>query len=69
MKVRNCSRLVARKKGMRLDEATKLREEARALVASYERKRRDAEKEAEEIVAQAQEEATHMAEAAATALQ
>ena len=54
---------------MRLDEATKLREEARALVASYERKRHDAEKEAAEIVAQAQEEAAHMAEAAATALE
>lgn len=40
-----------------LDEARKLREEAQGLLADYERKRRDAEKEAEAIIAQAREEA------------
>jgi F-type H+-transporting ATPase subunit b len=40
-----------------LDEARRLREEAQGLLAEYQRKRRDAEKEAEAIVAQAREEA------------
>lgn len=40
-----------------LEEARKLREEAQALLAEYERKRRDAEKEAEAIIVQAREEA------------
>lgn len=40
-----------------LDEARKLREEAQGLLAEYERKRRDAEKEAEAIIAQAEEDA------------
>jgi F-type H+-transporting ATPase subunit b len=40
-----------------LDEARKLRDEAQALLAEYERKRRDAEKEAEAIIIQAREEA------------
>jgi F-type H+-transporting ATPase subunit b len=40
-----------------LDEARKLREEAQELLADYERKRRDADKEAEAIIAQAREEA------------
>lgn len=40
-----------------LDEARKLREEAQALLAEYERKRRDAESEAEAIIVQAREEA------------
>jgi F-type H+-transporting ATPase subunit b len=40
-----------------LDEARKLREEAQGLLAEYERKRRDADKEAEAIIAQAREEA------------
>jgi F-type H+-transporting ATPase subunit b len=40
-----------------LDEARQLREEAQALLAEYERKRRDAEKEAEAIIIQAREEA------------
>jgi len=44
-----------------LDEARKLREEAQALLAEYQRKRRDAEKEAEEIVAGAKREANVMA--------
>ncbi|MCW5724642.1 MAG: F0F1 ATP synthase subunit B [Maricaulaceae bacterium] len=40
-----------------LDQATKLREDAQALFADYQRKQRDAMKEAEEIVAQARTEA------------
>jgi F-type H+-transporting ATPase subunit b len=40
-----------------LDEARKLREEAQGLLADYERKRRDADKEADAIIAQAREEA------------
>ena len=40
-----------------LDEARKLREDAQALLTQYERKRKDAEKEAEDIVAQARREA------------
>lgn len=40
-----------------LDQATKLREDAQALFADYQRKQRDALKEAEEIVAQARTEA------------
>ena len=40
-----------------LDEARRLREEAQGLLAEYQRKRRDAEKEAEAIAVQAREEA------------
>ena len=40
-----------------LEQARKLREEAQGLLADYERKRRDAEREAEAIIAQAREEA------------
>ena len=40
-----------------LEEATKLREEAQDLLASYKRKIADAEKEAEDIIGQAREEA------------
>ena len=40
-----------------LDEAQRLREEAQALLAEYQRKRRDAETEAEEIITLAREEA------------
>ncbi|MEQ9640365.1 MAG: ATP F0F1 synthase subunit B [Alphaproteobacteria bacterium] len=40
-----------------IDEAQRLREEAQALLAGYERKQRDALKEAEEMVAHAREEA------------
>lgn len=40
-----------------LDEARRLREEAQGLLAEYQRKRRDAEKEAEAIAIQAREEA------------
>ncbi len=44
-----------------LDEAQKLREEAQNLLAEYERKRKEAEKEAEGIIAQAKVEAEAMA--------
>lgn len=53
----------------RLDEAVKLREEAQALLASYERKQREAEKDAGDIVAQARNEAVRMAAEAAEALE
>jgi F-type H+-transporting ATPase subunit b len=51
--------LDARAKRIRdeLDEARRLREEAQALLAEYQRKQRDTEREAEDIVAQAREEA------------
>lgn len=48
-----------------LDEARKLREEARALLADYQGKRKEAEKEAEEIVAAAKREAAALADDAA----
>lgn len=44
-----------------LDEARKLREEAQALLAEYQRKRRDAESEAETIVESAKREAETLA--------
>ncbi len=43
-----------------LDEAARLREEAQALLANYQRKQQEAEKEAEEIVEHAKEEAERM---------
>lgn len=43
-----------------LDEARTLREEAQALLAEYHRKRKEAEKEASEIVAAAQREAASL---------
>lgn len=45
-----------------LDEARRLREEAQALLADYQRKGREAETEAEEIVEQAKREAHALAE-------
>lgn len=45
-----------------LDEARKLKEEAQALLADYQRKRQEAEKEAEDIIAQARSEAEAFAE-------
>ncbi len=48
-----------------LDEAEHLREEAQTLLANYERKQRDAVKEAEGILAHAEEEARRLTEAAA----
>ncbi|MEW5424305.1 F0F1 ATP synthase subunit B [Amorphus sp. 3PC139-8] len=47
-----------------LDEARRLREEAQALLADYQRKRREAEEEAEQIVADAKSEAERMTEEA-----
>ena len=47
-----------------LDQARELREEAQVLLASYQRKQRDALKEAEGIIAHAKEEATREAERA-----
>lgn len=47
-----------------IDEARKLREEAQALLAEYQRKQRDALAEAEGIVAQAKQEAVRMKEQA-----
>jgi F-type H+-transporting ATPase subunit b len=44
-----------------LDEARKLREEAQAILAEYERKQRGAEKEAESIITLAKEEAEALA--------
>lgn len=52
-----------------LDEARQLREEARALLAEYERKRNEAQQEAEEIITAAKEEAERMAEDAKIALE
>lgn len=47
-----------------LDDARELREEAQALLASLQRKQRDAERDAEDIITQATEEAVRMAEQA-----
>ncbi len=47
-----------------IDEAKKLRDEAEALLHEYQRKQRDAQKEAEDMVAQAQDDARIMAEEA-----
>ncbi len=54
--------------GEDLDEAKRLREEAQALLAEYERKRKDAESEAADIITAAQEEATRIADEAKEAL-
>ncbi len=43
-----------------LDDARRLREEAQALLADYQRKRREAEKEAEDIVTEAKAEAERL---------
>ncbi|MDP2619673.1 MAG: F0F1 ATP synthase subunit B [Hyphomicrobiales bacterium] len=52
-----------------LDEAQRLREEAQALLAEYQRKRRDAESEAEEIITLARHEAERYAAETRAALQ
>ncbi|MCB1473421.1 MAG: F0F1 ATP synthase subunit B [Rhodobiaceae bacterium] len=52
-----------------LEEARRLREEAQALLAEYQRKQRDAEKEAADIVAQAEVNAQRMTEEAKHALE
>lgn len=51
-----------------LDEARKLREEAQALLSDYQRKAREAEKEAESIIEQAKREAEALAADARKAL-
>jgi F-type H+-transporting ATPase subunit b len=52
-----------------LDDAAALREEAQALLASYQRKQRDALAEADDIVAQAKVEAERLADEAEVALE
>jgi F-type H+-transporting ATPase subunit b len=52
-----------------LDEARRLREEAQSLLAEYERKRKAAESEAEDIVAAAKDEAERMTAEAEAALE
>lgn len=52
-----------------IEEAKRLREEARQLLASYQRRHRDAVKEAEEIVEQAKADAERMVEQAAADLE
>lgn len=52
-----------------LDEAKKLKEEAAALLAEYQRKRGEAETEAQEIIAGAQAEAERMAADAKTKME
>jgi F-type H+-transporting ATPase subunit b len=52
-----------------IEEAKRLREEAQQLLANYQRKHRDAVKEAEEIIEQAKGDATRMAAQAAADLE
>lgn len=52
-----------------LDEAKRLREEAQALLAKYERKRKEAESDASDIIVAAEEEAKRMAEEAKISLE
>lgn len=52
-----------------LEEAKRLREEAQALLAKYERKRKSAQSEADDIIAAAEEEATRIAQDAKIALE
>ncbi|MBP0482362.1 F0F1 ATP synthase subunit B [Sagittula salina] len=52
-----------------LDEARRIREEAQTLLASYERKQRDVQDQADRIVAHARQEAELAAEAAKTDIQ
>ena len=59
----------AEKISAELDEARRLREEAQALLANYERKHRDAMSEADEMVAHAQKEAERETAAAAARLE
>lgn len=53
----------------RLDEAHKLREDAQEMLATYQRKQRDAMKEAEEIIAHAKAEAERLSKQAAKDLE
>lgn len=52
-----------------LDEARRLREEAEALLADYETRRKSAEQQAEEIVTEARETAQRLAEEARVSMQ
>lgn len=52
-----------------LDQAKRLREEAQALLAEYERKRKSAEDEAAEIIEAAREEADRLTEEATSSLE
>ena len=52
-----------------IEEARKLREEAQALLASYEKRAREAEKEAQDIIVQARAEAERLAVEAKKALE
>ncbi len=52
-----------------LDEAKRLREEAQALLAEYERKRKSAQSEADDIIEAAKEDAKRMSEEAKIALE
>lgn len=52
-----------------LDEAARLREEAQHLLAEYQRKQRDAAKEADEMIAKAREEGERLAAEATTNLE
>lgn len=52
-----------------LDEAKRLREDAHALLAEYERKRMSAEGEADDIIAAARDEAVRMTDEASVALE
>jgi len=52
-----------------LEDAKTLREEAQALLAKYERKRKSAQSEADDIIAAAEEEATRIAQEAKIALE
>ncbi|PIW29479.1 MAG: F0F1 ATP synthase subunit B [Rhodobacterales bacterium CG15_BIG_FIL_POST_REV_8_21_14_020_59_13] len=51
-----------------LDDARRMREEAQELLASFQRKQREAEAEAEAIIEQAKSDAKHLREAARTEL-
>lgn len=51
-----------------LDDARRMREEAQELLASFQRKQREAETEAEAIIEQAKSDAKHLREAARTEL-
>lgn len=53
----------------RLDEAHKLREDAQEMLATYQRKQRDAMKEAEDIIAHAKAEAERLSQQAAADLE
>ncbi|MFQ5784043.1 MAG: F0F1 ATP synthase subunit B [Alphaproteobacteria bacterium] len=59
----------ARKIREELEEAVRLREEAQALYASYQRRQSEAAAEAEEILAHAREEAERLAKQGAAALE